>query len=178
MMNSLAADRWTLVAVATAIVALVAVLGGLATEIGDWYEGLNFPSWRPPNWLFGPAWTLIFVLTATSGVLAWEQAPDDAARVRLLGALCDQRRAQRRLEPAVLQAAPARLGARRARPPVAVDPVARHRRRRDLDLRRALARCPISPGSASRAVLNWRMVELNKPFATYWPKAKRPAERA
>jgi translocator protein len=27
-------------------------------------------------------------------------------------------------------------------------------------------------------VLNWRMVELNKPFATYWPRAKRPAERA
>ena len=44
-MMSLAADRWTLVTIATIIVGLVAVLGGVATEIGAWYEGLRFPSW-------------------------------------------------------------------------------------------------------------------------------------
>ena len=48
-MMSLAADRWTLVAIATGAVGLVALLGGLATEVGAWYESLRFPSWRPPN---------------------------------------------------------------------------------------------------------------------------------
>ena len=39
------------------------------TEVGPWYESLRFPRLRPPNWLFGPAWTLIFALIATAGVL-------------------------------------------------------------------------------------------------------------
>jgi tryptophan-rich sensory protein len=62
------------IAVATAAVAIVAVAGGLMTDVGDWYESLTFPRLRPPNWLFGPAWTVIFVLIAASGVIAWEHA--------------------------------------------------------------------------------------------------------
>ena len=31
------------------------------TDVGDWYESLKFPRLRPPNWLFGPAWTVIFL---------------------------------------------------------------------------------------------------------------------
>ena len=72
------------IAVAAGAVTVVAVLGGLLTEIGPWYENLNFPSWRPPNWLFGPVWTTIFLLVAASGVMAWERAPDDASRNWLL----------------------------------------------------------------------------------------------
>jgi tryptophan-rich sensory protein len=52
----------------------VAVLGGLATEIGPWYRALVKPSWNPPDWLFGPAWTVIYALTALSGVRSWEVA--------------------------------------------------------------------------------------------------------
>jgi tryptophan-rich sensory protein len=79
------AERWIAIAVAAASVTAVAVIGGLLTEIGPWYESLNFPPWRPPNWLFGPAWTLIFLLIATSGVMAWERAPDTATRGWLIG---------------------------------------------------------------------------------------------
>jgi benzodiazapine receptor len=64
----------------------VAVLGGLATEIGPWYRGLAKPAWNPPDWLFGPAWTLIYALTALAGVEAW-QAARDAGQRRVLAAL-------------------------------------------------------------------------------------------
>ena len=40
---------------------------------------------QPPDWLFGPAWTVILALWAYAGVLSWEGAPDDAARLRIVG---------------------------------------------------------------------------------------------
>jgi translocator protein len=46
-------------------------LGGLVTDIGPWYHALHKPPWQPPDWLFGPAWTLIFILAATAAVIAW-----------------------------------------------------------------------------------------------------------
>jgi benzodiazapine receptor len=52
----------------------VALVGGWATEIGPWYRGLKFPPWRPPNWLFAPAWTTIFALLVVSAGLAWTSA--------------------------------------------------------------------------------------------------------
>jgi benzodiazapine receptor len=37
-------------------------LGGIITSknIKPWYENLNKPSWRPPNWAFGPVWTCLY----------------------------------------------------------------------------------------------------------------------
>ncbi len=79
-----AVENWREIAVAVAGVVFVAFAGGLTTEIGPWYENLRFPRLRPPNWLFGPAWTLIFALIATSGVIAWNAAPDAGARQSLI----------------------------------------------------------------------------------------------
>lgn len=62
----------------------VAGIGGLMTDIGPWYLGLAKPSWQPPDWLFGPAWTLIFSLAAASGVIAWRDAPSQARREWML----------------------------------------------------------------------------------------------
>ena len=62
----------------------VAGIGGLMTDIGPWYLGLVKPSWQPPDWLFGPAWTLIFSLAAASGVIAWRAAPNQASREWML----------------------------------------------------------------------------------------------
>ncbi len=62
----------------------VAGVGGLMTDIGPWYQSLAKPSWQPPDWLFGPAWTLIFSLAAASGVIAWRDAPDQASREWML----------------------------------------------------------------------------------------------
>lgn len=50
--------------------ATVAGAGAAATAIGPWYAALRKPSWKPPDWLFGPAWTTIFILAAWAAVLA------------------------------------------------------------------------------------------------------------
>lgn len=74
-----ASRRKAIVGAALAAVA-VAVLGGLATEIGPWYYALKKPSWQPPDWLFGPVWTMIYALTTVAGLKAAMAAPDGAAR--------------------------------------------------------------------------------------------------
>ena len=58
-------------------------VGGVMTKIGAWYQGLIKPSWNPPNWAFGPAWTIILGLAAWAGVLAWNGAPDRAGHIRI-----------------------------------------------------------------------------------------------
>jgi len=71
---------------AAVITILVLGIGGLLTTVGPWYRALRKPSWNPPDWVFGPAWTLILGLAAWAGVLAWTDAPDGAARA-LIAAL-------------------------------------------------------------------------------------------
>ena len=75
---------WTVIVVAALSALLLAGAGGLATEIGPWYRALRKPIWQPPDWAFGPAWTLILGMAAASGALAWTAAPDDSARVRVV----------------------------------------------------------------------------------------------
>jgi translocator protein len=58
--------------------------GGLLTTIGPWYRALVKPTWQPPDWLFGPAWTLILGLAAWAAVLAWDGAVDDAGRTAVI----------------------------------------------------------------------------------------------
>lgn len=38
---------------------------------GRWYEALEKPAWRPPNWLFAPAWLALYAMIAVSGWLVW-----------------------------------------------------------------------------------------------------------
>jgi translocator protein len=71
---------WKPIAIAALAAIVVATLGATVTDIGPWYQGLRKPAWQPPDWLFGPAWTLIFALTALSGALAWRDAPSRTAR--------------------------------------------------------------------------------------------------
>lgn len=74
-----------LVVIGVAVVITMTVLGvgGAMTSIGPWYRELAKPKWTPPNWIFGPAWTLILGLAAWSGVLAWTQTTGEKAHVRI-----------------------------------------------------------------------------------------------
>lgn len=51
------------------------LLSGLSTmkEIDGWYATLNKPSFNPPNWLFGPAWTTLYTLMGISFGLVWNK---------------------------------------------------------------------------------------------------------
>jgi tryptophan-rich sensory protein len=78
-------DNWGPTIVAAGGVTVVAVAGAVLTELGPWYYGLKKPSWQPPDWLFGPAWTTIFILEAAAGVITWHATPDAGAAGLLIG---------------------------------------------------------------------------------------------
>lgn len=65
---------------------ILAVGGGLLTTIGPWYRNLRKPAWQPPDWLFGPAWTVILGLAAWAFVLAWRGTADADDRTLLVAA--------------------------------------------------------------------------------------------
>ncbi len=67
-------QRWPEIAVALASVAVCAIIGGSVTDVGPWYQRLKFPRLKPPDWAFGPGWTVIFLFIAASGVVAWDAA--------------------------------------------------------------------------------------------------------
>ncbi|MEJ1994412.1 MAG: tryptophan-rich sensory protein [Limibacillus sp.] len=46
-------------------------MSGAVFRPGQWYEELDKPDWRPPNWLFGPAWSVLYAMIAVSGWFVW-----------------------------------------------------------------------------------------------------------
>ena len=67
-----AAGPGTLVAFVGVVFAVAAV--GAQFPPGEWYAGLERPSWNPPNWLFAPVWTVLYALIAVSGWLVVRRA--------------------------------------------------------------------------------------------------------
>ncbi len=60
--------------------------GGIVTgpEIGGWYQTLEKPAWQPPNWIFGPVWTTLYLMMAVAAWLIWKPAGLGAARFPLV----------------------------------------------------------------------------------------------
>lgn len=61
---------------ASVIIALSAgAIGSIFTSASlfTWYAGIAKPSFNPPDWVFGPVWTLLFVLMAISLFLVWKK---------------------------------------------------------------------------------------------------------
>ena len=71
--------------VAALITIAVLGIGGAMTTVGPWYRALRKPTWNPPDWIFGPAWTLILALAAWAGVIGWSNT--DVSGHWLIGTL-------------------------------------------------------------------------------------------
>ena len=51
-----------------AVPLIIGIIGSVFTmpEVGNWYAGLLKPSFNPPAWIFGPVWTLLYILMGIS----------------------------------------------------------------------------------------------------------------
>jgi tryptophan-rich sensory protein len=63
-------------------------LGSLATtpEIPTWYAGLHKPPFNPPNWVFGPVWTTLYIFMAVAAWRVWRKIGLWTAEIALFAA--------------------------------------------------------------------------------------------
>jgi len=77
----------TLKLILSVVVCLLAgSLGTIFTisAIPTWYAGLIKPFFSPPNWLFGPVWTILYILMGVSFFLIWQKGFKDKKAVTAL----------------------------------------------------------------------------------------------
>ena len=61
-----------------AIAQAAGLIGSLFTmpAIGSWYSTLTRPEFAPPNWIFGPVWTTLYLLMGIAAFLVWQKGLD------------------------------------------------------------------------------------------------------
>lgn len=66
--------EWLALGVSIAVCFAAAGIGSLFTdpEIGGWYARIEKPSWTPPNWVFGPVWSTLYLMMAVAAWLVWK----------------------------------------------------------------------------------------------------------
>jgi tryptophan-rich sensory protein len=71
--------RYLTLALFIALVLGGGTLIGLMTLPGEWYAGLAKPPFNPPNWIFAPVWTLLYIMVAVAGWRTLQRGPRSAA---------------------------------------------------------------------------------------------------
>lgn len=74
--------RWVPLVLFLVLAFAAAGIGALATATGieGWYATLHKPEWNPPRALFGPVWTVLYVLMAVATWQAWNTGDSGQAR--------------------------------------------------------------------------------------------------
>ena len=71
--------RYLTLALFIALVLGGGTLIGLMMLPGEWYAGLAKPPFNPPNWIFAPVWTLLYIMVAVAGWRTWQRGPHSTA---------------------------------------------------------------------------------------------------
>ena len=63
------------IVIAVFICLLIGFLGSVATQtsIHTWYPTLHKPSFTPPNWVFAPAWSILYILMGIAAGIVWSK---------------------------------------------------------------------------------------------------------
>lgn len=66
--------NWVKLLISIAVPQVVAATAAYFTVagIGSWYQTIQRPTWNPPNWLFGPVWTMLYLLMGIALYLVWK----------------------------------------------------------------------------------------------------------
>lgn len=64
-------SRQALTLIAWLILCFAASASAVFVSVDGWYAALNKPTWNPPNWIFGPVWSLLYAMMAVAAWLVW-----------------------------------------------------------------------------------------------------------
>ncbi|MCE9561797.1 MAG: tryptophan-rich sensory protein [Planctomycetes bacterium] len=70
---------WVGVVAITVAVVGVASIGGavMTTAVTAWYHSIPKPQWTPPDWVFGPVWTLLYTMMGIAASIVWLERNND-----------------------------------------------------------------------------------------------------
>lgn len=71
-------------------IALPVLIGGVSgfftvSRVESWYQTIQKPSWNPPNWVFGPVWTTLYVMMGIALWLVWKE--DTSRELKLIAGI-------------------------------------------------------------------------------------------
>ncbi len=65
--------RQTLSLIGWLVLCFTATGSAYFVSTGGWYAALEKPAWNPPAWIFGPVWTILYVMMAVAAWLVWRE---------------------------------------------------------------------------------------------------------
>lgn len=74
MSKANAKNQWLVLGGLILLCLAVGGIGGAASSgaIDGWYRMIAKPSWTPPDWVFGPVWTVLYIMMAVAAWLVWK----------------------------------------------------------------------------------------------------------